>query len=1294
MAIYHHTTRMIGRSGGGSPVKALAYIAGIQLSDERTGEIWNFQDKSVEEVQILLPENSPAWAKEILRLVDEDKEKGLQLLSNIANAAEKRSDAQVYREIEFSLPRELTYEQNKQLAMEYVQDQFCQRGMLAIQSFHVERCEKTGELNPHCHTYFLTRELTEGDLFHGLAIKKNRDWNERELHEQWREQWAQYASFHLKMHGHDITLDHRSYEEQGLDIEPQVKLGKGVKEQERRAQSKRDRGEDTPLEAKGLKREQSLDPSQDLSSRGQGFIEITPATDRVQELRAIQLRNLYRIVRRPETVFDIVTRHHATFMWGDVQKILGRYVDEGELFQRLDSRLKNSKELLLLKTEGVKDQTGRIEERAIYTTRSMLKAEKELVDTAESLASCKTHAVFSGSLEHSLGRMQAKLQEQGHHLSEGQEKAIRHVTAEGQLKCIVGYAGAGKTTALEACRDIWEAEGYRVYGLAPTWRASKNLESSGISSQVLHKFLKSFEQGRSQYSEKSILVLDEAGMVDVGRFETFLGAVKALGVKAVVVGDSGQLQPVEAGPAFRLVTERVGVSRLEEVVRQKEDWQKEATVLFGKQESQKAIQAYQGRGHIHLIEENGPEGHHSPPELSEFHNGERSKVEDTLKRYEISARTSGLIFREIMREVQAQRPEEETSFSQVQQHQDYAQFLKWRSIQKEAGREILGQADIYREALEVRGLDPLEMARLFVNKEQDKASQYQEARELLKAKKLDHLMGVERSPGHSVEVRSAAKSALIEDWQRVYQNDPQKSLLMMSYSNRDVRDLNDKTRTYLKGSGVLGKEDVTYTITREVDDDFGRRAKLKEERNFSKGDRIVFTNNKWGLGVTNGSLGTILSLDKNKIEVNLDTGKTLTFSPHRFSFFDQGWAVTIHKSQGTTVDKSFLLASHEMNQNLTYVAMTRHREGVQVYGSTLDFWREEKVGDILSKSGEKLGAADYLDAHSLSLLMKDEDKFLDKLFSRLGDELHAMGVVSKRAFDSVVDHFLGRSSETSRERNIILKSETVREEARAQDILQKAPKPIGIKQERFEAISGLWNRLYQHKEKTNHTVQDVYEDWKHPAFKQADHYKHVFNEGLKLYGEQGAVQYWQSKREPFFTLYEQKLQTVEKELSSPLLSYMSPESKELAWKAAFEDPDKAIQFLGQLQTHKKEEQEEKIRASQLPKPSLKESLKDISFLNEMSPSLHAPQESSLSLEERNKAMSSYLRFKELRMELKKDPDDREYRKEIKKISDYFLKDKAAFEHIKTLDPEIEKAIIKVSQEKIRVYERSYGGMSL
>jgi ATP-dependent exoDNAse (exonuclease V) alpha subunit len=178
----------------------------------------------------------------------------------------------------------------------------------------------------------------------------------------------------------------------------------------------------------------------------------------------------------------------------------------------------------MLRPEGVG-----LEERAIYTTRSMLKAEKELVETAENLAShLYSCCVSCCSPSWPFLSYRNKLKEKGGTLSEGQEEAIRHVVAEGQLKCLVGYAGAGKTTALEACRETWEAEGYRVYGLAPTGRAAQNLEGSGIPSQTLHKFLRAFEGGRCQYDSKSILVLDEAGMVDVERFDRFLNAVTNL----------------------------------------------------------------------------------------------------------------------------------------------------------------------------------------------------------------------------------------------------------------------------------------------------------------------------------------------------------------------------------------------------------------------------------------------------------------------------------------------------------------------------------------------------------------------------------------------------------------------------------------------------------------------------------------------------------------------------------------------------------------------------------------------
>lgn len=177
------------------------------------------------------------------------------------------------------------------------------------------------------------------------------------------------------------------------------------------------------------------------------------------------------------------------------------------------------------------------------------------------------------------------------------------------------------------------------------------------------------------------------------------------------------------------------------------------------------------------------------------------------------------------------------------------------------------------------------------------------------------------------------------------------------------------------------------------------------------------------------------------------------------------------KSQGTTVDRTFVLASYEMTQNLAYVAMTRHREDVQVYGSALDFWRDEKLPQVLSKSGEKLSAADYLDGESLDNLMQHKDNILTKIFDRVSNELEAMGAVTKQAFWNVADHFLG----TKREKEIRIVSEGVREEVRAEEILRKdnvseskGSPPIPNAQQTFEKLTKTCEKyLYNYMARDN-----------------------------------------------------------------------------------------------------------------------------------------------------------------------------------------------------------------------------------
>jgi Ti-type conjugative transfer relaxase TraA len=1025
MAIYHFSAKVISRTSRNT-VSAIAYRAGCELYDKQTGQAFNYGDKAVQHVELLLPKDAPLWAKEIQELMSQDRQKGVQALVDIVEAAEKRKDAQVWREFEFALHRELTEEQNIVLAREFVEDQICGHGMMAKLNFHFDVDEETGEKKPHCHVAVTTRRLEE----RGLSSKKEIEWNKKAYLLELREQWANYSNFHLMLHGHDIQIDHRSHKERGIEMEPQPKRGRGVSEQEKRTKSV------------------TIDSD-----------KIIPVTDKAKEFHDVQLRNLYRIIRKPEIIFEIVTKHHATFMWADIQKKLHQYVDDAHLFQRLEAKLKNSKELILLRLEGMRDPFGNIQDQAIYTTRTMLKTERSLVETAEGLGKSSTHGVNPESTGEAITKADDDLKAHGG-LSQDQVKAIHHLVDEGQLKCVVGIAGAGKTTALGVCQNIWKAEGYSVYGLAPTGKAAQNLEASpleanGIPSTTLHKFLKAFEEGRSRYNPKSVLILDEAGMVDVERFEKLLSVVKQLGVKLIMVGDGAQLQPVEAGPAFRLVTERLGKSELNTVVRQKEDWQKEATVLFGKQKTEEAIKKYAEKGYVHIVQEKLP----SIEEVLA-----KGDYVGLVKLYEISHRVSSLIYREMAKDVKKDHPELSHIYPLIKEHQDFGRYLEWKEKEKNAAEHILQNSEGCHPILEAKSLDPLKMAVLFVDKKQEKALQHEEAKNILKSCKLDHLIGVEKPRNlksnlklreQSIDVRKTAKEELLQSWHSAFKAYPptfsgsgswaqgpkevleistlSKESVMLAYSNRDVNDLNRLARLMLKKSGHLSMQEFTYKTKKQVEDDFGRRATLKEEKGFSKGDRIVFTRNTYGLGVKNGTTGTIIDLNDKKVHVRLDEGKEISFAPNLNPYFDHGWAMTIHKSQGATFDQVYVLASFEMTQNLAYVAMTRHREWVKVFGSSLDFWRAEKLPQVLSKSGEKLSATDYLDAESLNKLMQTEDRLITKIFERIAGELDAMGTVSKKAFWQAADHFLG----ITREKEIRVIPEGIREEVRAEGLFQQ-----------------------------------------------------------------------------------------------------------------------------------------------------------------------------------------------------------------------------------------------------------------
>lgn len=173
--------------------------------------------------------------------------------------------------------------------------------------------------------------------------------------------------------------------------------------------------------------------------------------------------------------------------------------------------------------------------------------------------------------------------------------------------------------------------------------------------------------------------------------------------------------------------------------------------------------------------------------------------------------------------------------------------------------------------------------------------------------------------------RQTALEALVESYTMdAAANGSLKSRLAFAHKRKDVHALNQAIRTALRDDPDANPEILFTNAT-------GNRA-------FAAEDRIVFTRNDKDIGVKNGMLGTIITARDGKIAVSLDgdTKRHVHFDPRKFQNFDHGYAVTIHKSQGASVDHAYVLASRTMDRHLAYVAMTRHRDEMRLFVNAKD----------------------------------------------------------------------------------------------------------------------------------------------------------------------------------------------------------------------------------------------------------------------------------------------------------------------------------------------------------------------
>jgi ATP-dependent exoDNAse (exonuclease V) alpha subunit len=181
-----------------------------------------------------------------------------------------------------------------------------------------------------------------------------------------------------------------------------------------------------------------------------------------------------------------------------------------------------------------------------------------------------------------------------------QRAMVRDLCQGGQgVALVVGRAGTGKTFALGIARHAWQLDGYRLLAAAPTGIATMSLQGEGFDEvATCDRVLSDLDRGHEQLDDRTVLVIDEAGMLGSRKLARLLEHANRAQAKVVLVGDDRQLAAIDAGGGFRALRLRLGASELTENRRQHQAWEREALDLIRSGLVEEAVAAYHAHDRV------------------------------------------------------------------------------------------------------------------------------------------------------------------------------------------------------------------------------------------------------------------------------------------------------------------------------------------------------------------------------------------------------------------------------------------------------------------------------------------------------------------------------------------------------------------------------------------------------------------------------------------------------------------------------------------------------------------------
>lgn len=234
------------------------------------------------------------------------------------------------------------------------------------------------------------------------------------------------------------------------------------------------------------------------------------------------------------------------------------------------------------------------EERGLlFTSREIVAIEARLVERAARMDGTR--------VSHGLERDPQQIIEDKT-MNQGQRTAFELLCSDKQIAVVNGAAGTGKSYVLAAMREAYEREGFAVHGAILQGKTAEDLErDSGIQSRTVARMLIDIKNGAFRLNQKSVLVVDEAGMVGSRDIEKLMAHVEQAGARIRLVGDAKQLSAVEYGNAFVEISQRTEVASLTEIMRQKTEWMRSASEKFAVHDIS-GLKDYHDHGHVHLAD--------------------------------------------------------------------------------------------------------------------------------------------------------------------------------------------------------------------------------------------------------------------------------------------------------------------------------------------------------------------------------------------------------------------------------------------------------------------------------------------------------------------------------------------------------------------------------------------------------------------------------------------------------------------------------------------------------------------